>query len=450
MAAPTDRYVDTALQVQKTVTSLTRSGTTATATVAAHGYVTGNTVKIQGATQAPYNGLFVITRVNVDVFTYTMASDPGASASGAPTASLMAGNGTSGSPFSDLQFALSNTTRDTVNGDRFNLKGTNNVTGNLSLAFYGTPTITAPLVIQGYTSTPDDGGIGILNGDGVNAILNVPSVDYIHLVDLHFRNTGTTFLVNIDDNCLVANCIFENSQKDGLEIGNNGLIINCIFKNITEDGIVGQSGATSSTFIYNYFTGTFVYAMDLNSNDYPKVWGNIISVGGAGFGIRPNTYALLFNNSILSAGGSGSGIRKKVGASEGFAGGTVFNNLVEGFSGTDGYGIRPFGSGISDVTYMNAYNAVFNCETNYQASDHEAIAVNNESPAGSLFSKAGADSEANLSNYYRPAGVGSIRNGSYPFGRAKGAINFSDVIGGLPTDGTPARTVLIGSHFVGN
>jgi hypothetical protein len=70
--------------VSKAVTSITRVTTTATLTLTAafEGLKTGQTVTISGATPSQYNGTFVITRTSSTVFTYTMASDPGASASG--------------------------------------------------------------------------------------------------------------------------------------------------------------------------------------------------------------------------------------------------------------------------------------------------------------------------------------------------------------------------------
>lgn len=73
-----------------TLTSLTRSGTTATATKAGHGFSNGDTVTIAGATGADaslWNGTFVITNVTTDTWDYTMTGTPAASpASGTITA----------------------------------------------------------------------------------------------------------------------------------------------------------------------------------------------------------------------------------------------------------------------------------------------------------------------------------------------------------------------------
>ena len=58
------------------------NGTTATVTLANHGYAVGNIVAISGATQATYNGVFTITGVTTSTFTYTMAAGAASPATG--------------------------------------------------------------------------------------------------------------------------------------------------------------------------------------------------------------------------------------------------------------------------------------------------------------------------------------------------------------------------------
>lgn len=61
----------------KTVATLTRSGTTATATVSAgHGFSDGDPIKISGANQAEYNGIHQITYVSSTVFTFEVTGSP--------------------------------------------------------------------------------------------------------------------------------------------------------------------------------------------------------------------------------------------------------------------------------------------------------------------------------------------------------------------------------------
>jgi len=62
----------------KSVSTLTSSGTTATAVVAAHGWSDDDTVRVEGASPSEYNGDFTITVVDTDTIEYTLASAPDA------------------------------------------------------------------------------------------------------------------------------------------------------------------------------------------------------------------------------------------------------------------------------------------------------------------------------------------------------------------------------------
>lgn len=65
------------------MTSITRSGSTATATTAAaHGYTTGDEITIRGAVQSEYNGTFEITVTDTDEFTFTVSGTPASPATG--------------------------------------------------------------------------------------------------------------------------------------------------------------------------------------------------------------------------------------------------------------------------------------------------------------------------------------------------------------------------------
>lgn len=65
-----------------TLTSLTSSGTTATATLAGHGLQVGQSVLISGASPTIYNGTFAITAITSSTFTYTLGSSYTGSATG--------------------------------------------------------------------------------------------------------------------------------------------------------------------------------------------------------------------------------------------------------------------------------------------------------------------------------------------------------------------------------
>ncbi len=63
-------------------TTITRSGTTATATCTAHGLVDGKQALIKGADQQDYNGVFTVTVTGANTFTYTVANSPATPATG--------------------------------------------------------------------------------------------------------------------------------------------------------------------------------------------------------------------------------------------------------------------------------------------------------------------------------------------------------------------------------
>lgn len=68
-----------------TLTTLTHSTTTATATKTAHGIPNGARITIAGATPSGYNGTFTVTGVTANNFTYTLLLDPGSDATGTIT-----------------------------------------------------------------------------------------------------------------------------------------------------------------------------------------------------------------------------------------------------------------------------------------------------------------------------------------------------------------------------
>lgn len=72
------------LPYQASVT-IANSGTTATVTHAAHGMITGDKVLIKGASLYQNNGVFSIISTGSGTYTYTMATDPGASPTGTIT-----------------------------------------------------------------------------------------------------------------------------------------------------------------------------------------------------------------------------------------------------------------------------------------------------------------------------------------------------------------------------
>ena len=96
------------------------------------------------------------------------------------------GNGlTDGTAWATVQKALDTITAG-AGGDRINVKndsGTDDVLASaLTLATYGAPTNAAPLVIQGYTTTAGDGGIGGISGNALVPIISLGTEDYVSFI----------------------------------------------------------------------------------------------------------------------------------------------------------------------------------------------------------------------------------------------------------------------------
>lgn len=83
----TDAEVTIASQVVN-ISTLTRSGVTATATASAdHNLATGMTITIAGANETDYNGSYEITVISATEFTYTVSGSPSTPATGTITGS---------------------------------------------------------------------------------------------------------------------------------------------------------------------------------------------------------------------------------------------------------------------------------------------------------------------------------------------------------------------------
>lgn len=346
------------------------------------------------------------------------------------------GDGSVGTPWGRaagevIQWALdTGITRDATNGDQINVKaGTDDVLGAiLSYATYGTPTVAAPIIFRGYTTTAADGGIGGISGNGSVGV--EPLQSHVHFIDMHLHDCGSVDIVGAGAFCLYENVEFDNTTGDGLQSGSECSVVGCNFHDISGLGI--RSGG-QNLILYNYFkNGTKDFAAAaLAPTGFDWVEGNIISIDGTSNGIESHSSFedpfRVINNSVFSAGGSGIGIEIHASGAEASV---VMNNIVEGFSSV--------GSGFhlnSNVENMHNFknNATFNCTTPIN-SEGDVIypSADNELLGDSPFDKSGADTFANRFTYFAPVDIGNVRGGAYPSGcrRDKGAVQHADPAGG--------------------
>lgn len=71
-----------AMPFEETVTSISRSGSTATVAHTSHGLVDATKVKIKGANQQGYNGIYTITYIDANSYSYTVSGSPATPATG--------------------------------------------------------------------------------------------------------------------------------------------------------------------------------------------------------------------------------------------------------------------------------------------------------------------------------------------------------------------------------
>lgn len=156
--------------------------------------------------------------------------------------------GTSGFPFNFVTNTLTN-----INGDipRINLKGTSNVTSAI------THSLTGPIVFQGMTTNPDDGGRWILDGgiSGVSYTVLTISGTNVELRDTIIRNNGATgqagIFVSSGTSCLLERIITNSCRGGGITAtGNYGQLVECEAYACNQANASGGSGiriANSST-----------------------------------------------------------------------------------------------------------------------------------------------------------------------------------------------------------
>lgn len=277
------------------------------------------------------------------------------------------GDGSIGTPWATVQHALDTITRDTANGDQISIKaGTADVlAATLDLTTYGTPTATAPLVLRGYTSAANDGGVGVLSGGGGGFNLT-PTANYCGYIDLRLTNvTVNNGILSLGSYCLAYRCqVDTNAGSPGIGIASRAgcLVANCYIYGVTR-GI--QTGYGGSQFVCNYIVISASGGVGiLNNGTSPDAFlGNIIVVTQAnGYGYTANNSGAvqgLFMHNIVYNSAAGTTVGIFLNDNVGGNGDAVMNNIIAGWSGVGGVGIRNDGA-----TRLTACNAFYNNTAN--------------------------------------------------------------------------------------
>lgn len=277
------------------------------------------------------------------------------------------GDGSKSTPWATLQKGLDTVTARTgSNADRFNMKdsGGDVLSSALSLATYGSPTVTAPLVIQGYTTDEGDGGIGEIDGNNSVAIISEAAIDWVCFIDMKLHNTGANSIVTLDDFCMFYNCEFtNNSSGDGIQLDNSNLIMNCKFSDI-DDFCLDLGSANFVAFNWFDDAGASVPIAHIRANDNGNVYyRNILKCASGCQGIRAVGYAVLLNNSFWANAGTGAAVWDVDLTVACLA---ILNNIVSGFSGTGG---DAFDINSLEPFFVFGGNHTHNCTNDYSANE---------------------------------------------------------------------------------
>jgi hypothetical protein len=158
-------------------------------------------------------------------------------------------NGTSGFPFGFITATLTNAAGDVP---RVNGKGTSNITAAMTHALAG------PVVFQGMTAVPGDGGKWTIDGGTSGAsytLLTVSSNGNIEPWDIIFQNNGATGtadgVVSSSVSNLWSRCTFANLRGSGLVTStNNQLVQECEAYGCNQSNTAGKYGFAATGVTY--------------------------------------------------------------------------------------------------------------------------------------------------------------------------------------------------------
>ena len=364
-----------------------------------------------------------------------------------PSIGTDSGSGTAGDPFGNTQYALDNSTFDSTNGTRFNIRDS---AADLLSATLDTSTFASVwssaanirTVFEGYTSVPGDGGLAELQFAGT--IWDDSSIWRSLFRRIRFNGIGIASGTFCNFGAIrsgVVDCEFINAGGADLGITMNSDSFFVGNKCLDFNGTEGIRVGTNNIIVGNYFSGSATRLVRTNT---AQVSRNLLAYSGANYAISLQKNSDVNHNSIIATSASaGAGIM--VDAWTGYTWNTMFirNNIITGFSAAGGRGIDFSYSGIAGGAYSG--NAVYDCETDYAGSPGDGWGfgplADNESLAADPFARSGSNTFANRFAYYAPNDVGNVLSGGLKradgtvviSGTSKGAVQGSISGGGSTT-----------------
>lgn len=325
------------------------------------------------------------------------------------------GSGAPGTPYTHYQFALDQEDMDSyANGVRFNIKedATNKTTltktvdytAGLFAAGVTNGTYSAPVIIQGYSTSANDGGRAkVTANSNAYSLHNSSTYDYIYFVDIDFEGCTGGYGVQVDDSCYVINCSFTGSSttNEAIFTGAYCLVINNTISDWSGEGILLSTFGSFAG--WNYIADGATNDLDnfgLSASTGTGAYRNIIELDGASnqegilYGYA-NT--IVISNSVFGGGSTNEGIRAQAASAYGL----LANNLVENFT--------------TGIQYNEAFtillnNTVADCTTGFDpivaGRDDYTVGDNNNGTTDVLNDPENGD--------FQPVDTGSVKDGQWP------------------------------------
>lgn len=337
----------------------------------------------------------------------------------------VSGSDTTGDGLSDatawqsLQHAIDTISKGAF-GDQINLKdsGANVLSADLSFTNYAPGTAIGGsgsgvdhLTIRGYSSTENDGGIGIIDG---NAAARISSMTDVSFIDLEIRNTNPLQdgLAVVGNHARLINCYIHSIDRDAIGTASGrSQIISCRFENISRTACRAMTGFMYDCYFSNGANHAFTDVVKASAQGH--IANCVFNLGGGSNGVVASSLAHTVQNCTFYGNG-GFGTAYRVTGDDARGSGFIAN-IVSGF--TTGTGV----DNQSDYGLALRDNTIHDCGTDISdpsgsGVDGYADRTGNETLAESPLAESGSNSFANRATFFAPLNVGNVMSGNLPRG----------------------------------
>lgn len=194
-----------------------------------------------------------------------------------------------------------------------------------------------PLIIRGYTTTEDDGGIGEI--DGNNAVVNLfeAGSHHTHTYFVHVKMHNTTGdVIDTPGNCaLLESEVFNGGSVGTVDMINLSTIIGSHIHSGTSGAVAIATGG-SSFIAHNFIEGHDDFGMSLNNATC--VYNNLIIMAGGSGIVYGSDGNVIWGNTIIGDGVTAG--RSGIQINSGSELSRIFNNIIKDWSTANSQGIN--------------------------------------------------------------------------------------------------------------